>query len=220
MDVPIATGFYFNDAFTGTDVTQSKWISTAGGSSAEALLTARTGTKPAGGIAGQTTAIDTPGNGTLRLTNASNDQSAFVLYNEAFDSTKGVNVTFDFFSYGGGGADGLSFFLIDGSTLGANVTPGDLGGSLGYATGVNGTTINPGLTNAYLGVGFDEYGNFSKADEINTGDLGPGFRPDSVVVRGKGNGKTGYQYLTGTTIAAGIDKDWRRAPTSPADGGD
>jgi hypothetical protein len=207
-DVPIATGFYFNDAFTGTDVTQSKWISTAGSGSAEAVLTARAGTKPTGGIAGLTTAIDTPGNGALRLTNASNDQSAFVLFDQAFDSTKGVNVTFDFFSYGGSGADGISFFLIDGATAGATVRPGDLGGSLGYATGVaaNGTTINPGLTKAYLGVGIDEFGNFSEPGEIGPGSGGPGRTIDSIAVRGKGDGTTGYQYLTGTgTLAAGID---------------
>jgi hypothetical protein len=205
-DVPIASGFYFNDAFTGTEVTQSKWISKAGTGSAEAVLTARADiTKPTGGIAGLATAIDTPGNGALRLTNASGDQSAFVLFDQAFDSTKGVNVTFDFFSYGGSGADGMSFFLIDGATAGASVTPGDLGGSLGYATGLNGTTVNPGLTNAYLGVGFDEYGNFSNPAEIATGDNGPGFAPDSVAVRGKGNATTGYKYLTGATIGAGID---------------
>jgi hypothetical protein len=208
-DVPIASGFYFNDSFTGSEVTQSKWISTAGSGSAEAVLTARADvTKPTGGIAGLATAIDTPGNGALRLTNGNNDQSSFVLFDQAFDSTKGVNITFDVFSYGGSGADGISFFLIDGSTAGANVTPGDLGGSLGYATGVaaNGTTINPGLTKAYLGVGIDEFGNFSEPGEIAPGSGGPGRTLDSIAVRGKGNGTTGYQYLTGTgTLPIGID---------------
>jgi hypothetical protein len=208
-DVPVATGFYFNDSFTGAAVTQSKWISKAGTNSAEAALTAGTGAKPTGGIAGLTTALDTPGNGALRLTNADNNQAAFVLFDEAFVSNRGVNVTFDFFAYGGTGADGISFFLIDGSTPGANVTPGDYGGSLGYASGSDngGTSVTTnGLTNAYLGVGIDEFGNFSDPAGVGPGTGGPGQVADSIAVRGKGNGATGYNYLTGSgSLTGGLD---------------
>jgi FG-GAP-like repeat len=201
-DVPVASGFYFNDSFTGATVSQSKWISKAGSGSAEAVLTAGIGAKPTGGIAGAglTTAIDTVGTGALRLTTADGGQSAFVLFDEAFASNKGVNVTFDFFSYGGNGADGISFFLIDGSTLGANVVPGNAGAGLGYAPNT-GTGV-PGLTSGYLGIGFDEYGNFSDPGQSSPG--GPGRTPDSIAVRG--NSTNGYTYLTGTgSIDGGID---------------
>jgi hypothetical protein len=201
-DVPVASGFYFNDSFTGATVNQSKWISKAGSNSAEAVLTAGTGVQPAtGGIPILTTAIDTPGNGALRLTTADGNQSAFVLFDEAFASNKGVNVTFDFFSYGGNGADGISFFLIDGSTPGATVVPGSAGAGLGYAqnTGTAGAT---GLTSGYLGIGFDEFGNYSDPRESSPG--GPGRTPDSIAVRG--SSANGYKYLTGTnSIAEGVD---------------
>jgi hypothetical protein len=201
-DVPIASGFYFNDSFAGATVNQSKWISKSGNGSAAAVLTAGTGTQPtSGGIAILPTALDTPGNGALRLTTADASQSAFVLFDEAFASNKGVNVTFDFFSYGGNGADGISFFLIDGSTLGKDVTPGSAGAGLGYAqnTGTAGAT---GLTSGYLGIGFDEFGNYSNPVASSPG--GPGLKPDSIAVRG--SSANGYKYLTGTdSIAGGID---------------
>ncbi len=195
------TGFYFNDAFTGTDVVQKKWISSS--TTAEAVLTAATGAKPTGGIAGLTTPIDTAGNGALRLTSAATNQSAFVLFNEAFASNKGVNITFDLFAYGGTTfegepGDGLSFFLTDGATSGV-ISPGAFGGSLGYASNVNN---GAGLTSAYLGVGFDEFGNFS--DPADSAPGGPGRVIDSIAVRGNAAGN--YTYLTGTTtLPGGID---------------
>ncbi len=200
------TGFYFNDSFTGTDVLQKNWISRS--TAAEAVLTAATGAKPTGGIAGLTTAIDTPGDGALRLTNANLDQSAFVLFNQAFDSNKGVNITFDLFAYGGtpyedGGfgpqpGDGLSFFLADGATSG-EINPGAFGGSLGYASNVNN---GAGLTGGYIGVGFDEYGNFSNPADSAPG--GPGRVVDSIAVRGRASGN--YTYLKGTaSLPGGID---------------
>ncbi len=200
-DVPVASGFYFNDSFTGATVNQSKWVSKAGSGSAEAVLTAGTGTQPAsGGIAILPTALDTPGNGALRLTTAAANQSAFVLYDEAFTSSKGVNVTFDFFSYGGNGADGISFFLIDGSVLGKDVVPGGSGAGLGYAA--NSVSQTPGLTSGYLGVGFDEFGNFSNPARTSPG--GSAQTADSIAVRG--SSANNYKYLTGTgTIASGID---------------
>jgi hypothetical protein len=203
------TGFYFTDSFTGAGVAQPNWISSS--LTAEAVLTAATGAKPTGGIAGLPTAIDTVGNGALRLTSAAANQSAFVLLNQAFDSNKGVNITFDLFAYGGvpfddGDAfgsqpgDGLSFFLADGATSG-EIRAGAFGGSLGYASSVE-NNIPTGLTGGYLGIGFDEYGNFS--DGVNTAPGTSGRVVDSIGVRGNAAGN--YTYLTGTTtLPGGID---------------
>jgi hypothetical protein len=75
--------------------------------------------------------------------------------------------------------------------------PGAPGGSLGYA---NDCHVN-GIPKAYLGVGLDEWGNFSNGDFLCiTG--GPGYSPNSIVVRGVGDGMTGYAYLTGVAAPA------------------
>jgi hypothetical protein len=218
-DVP-PSGFYFNDSFTGAGVVNPNWIASSSATAGQAVLTARAdATKPTGGIAGLGTNTDAVGSGALRLTSAANDQAAFVLYNQKFDATKGVNITFDLFAYGGvpfetgeQPGDGISFFLVDGDTTTA-ITPGGFGGSLGYATksvAQNGTVSDAGLTNAYLGVGFDEFGNFSDSADIGTasGGAAGGRTIDSIAVRGSGNGLTGYNYLGGSgslTAQGGID---------------
>ncbi|BEE15307.1 hypothetical protein VAWG004_38100 [Aeromonas veronii] len=75
----------------------------------------------------------------------------------------------------------------------ATVTPqpGSFGGALGYAQRNNGT---PGFAGGWLGVGLDEYGNFSNGNEGKVG--GPGFRAQAIAIRG-GVGSS-YRYLAGT----------------------
>jgi type IV pilus assembly protein PilY1 len=62
------------------------------------------------------------------------------------------------------GADGISFFLMDGSQPvsydgGTVGNYGSWGGSLGYSCSNTNTPYN-GLVGAYIGLGIDEYGNF------------------------------------------------------------
>jgi len=103
--------------------------------------------------------VDPAGAGWLRLTSTGADQATSAYYNTAFSSANAtIYASFEYASWGGNGADGMTFFLFDGSQtfgVGAN------GGSLGYAqkTGVN------GLNGGYLGVAIDEYGNFSSGTE-------------------------------------------------------
>ena len=67
--------------------------------------------------------------GYLQLTDASGNARGSVLYNRPVPSTAGVSITLDQYQYGGNGADGIGFFLVDGST---NLTEaGAPGGSLG-----------------------------------------------------------------------------------------
>src|ERR1019366_8955737 len=99
-------------------------------------------------------------------------------------------------SFNGTGADGLTFFLADASkTFGV----GAYGGSLGYAqktlAGGGGADIN-GMNGGYIGVGIDEFGNFSNPTEGRIG--GTGSVPNAIAVRGPGQGLTGYNYLGGT----------------------
>jgi serralysin len=142
--------------------------------------------------------------GILKLTDAVNEQASFILYTKPVDATKGLSITFDFFSYGGKGGtsggtggDGIGFFFIDGSK--SPTKPGGFGGSLGYAQR---DILNSGIEGGYLGVGFDEFGNYSNGVEGRIG--GPGQTPDSIAVRG--SQATGYKYLTGTgTLPVSLD---------------
>lgn len=129
--------------------------------------------------------IDPANEGFLRLTNSEYQQTGFVYNNSIFPSTFGMDVEFEFFMHGGSGADGLTFFLFDAKTDLFRV--GQFGGAMGYAHNCNG----PGISNAYLGIGFDVLGNFSGPGECRSGErLGPG----SIVVRGPGNGQAPEDY--------------------------
>ncbi|WP_293144176.1 DUF4347 domain-containing protein, partial [Okeania sp. SIO3I5] len=171
------------------------------------------------GIPGIGAGADSEGNGALRLTAAENRRAGFVIYDEPFRSDAGLTVEFKIYAYGGSGADGISFFLIDGD---ANPTQaGGYGGSLGYAIRDNDEDgvfpeTNPdtegdgsfserdraGLVGGYIGIGFDEFGNFSNPTQGRP--EGPGLTPDSIAIRG--SEANDYKYIAGTgTIAAGID---------------
>ncbi len=119
---------------------------------------------------------DAVGSGALRLTKATTNQNGAIVWNDTFPTNKGLQVTFTTHTYGGStatspnkgfqGADGISFFLMDG-----NQEPdiGAWGGSLGYSCS-NGNGDGDGLKGAYLGLGIDEFGNFlNSGDNTSTG---------------------------------------------------
>jgi Ca2+-binding RTX toxin-like protein len=135
----------------------------------------------------------------LRLTNAVENQATFVLYTKPISSSNGLSISFDLFSYGGNGGDGISFFFVDGSK--SPSTAGGFGGSLGYAPIVTPEAQRPGLVGGYLGIGFDEFGNFSSPTEGRVG--GPGESPDSIAVRGSES--TNYKFLAGAELPDGLD---------------
>jgi len=141
--------------------------------------------------------------GVLRLTSNQTNQRGYVYIDIPFSSVFGIKASFEYFSYGGNGADGLTLFLFDAETPVFN--PGGFGGSLGYAQRSN----ERGLSNAYLGIGFDEFGNFGNSSEgRNGGFLGVGETrvPDAIVIRGPGSGSTGYPFVVGRrTMATGND---------------
>ncbi|NRF65005.1 DUF6701 domain-containing protein [Vibrio coralliilyticus] len=127
-------------------------------------------------------------NSRLRFTQAVQDQATSSTYQRLFPAKDNlVEIEFDHFAYNGSGADGIGVVLSD-----ALVTPraGAFGGPLGYGFKPN----EPGFAGGWLGVGIDEYGNFS-----NEGGQGsdPGRRRQSVALRGSGVDETGYRYLAG-----------------------
>jgi MSHA biogenesis protein MshQ len=127
-------------------------------------------------------------NNRLRFTQAVRNQATSSTYQRLFPAADNlVEIEFDHFAYGGNGADGIAIVLSD-----ALITPraGAFGGPLGYGFKRN----EPGFAGGWLGVGIDEYGNFSR--EGGQGNR-PGRRRQSVAIRGSGVDETGYRYLAG-----------------------
>ncbi len=178
-----------------------------------------------------------PPSGALRLTQAVNNQATFVFYNNAIPSGGGLNISFDYFSYGGqpvvgSEADGITFFLFSGATPNAQASPGAFGGSLGYAQKQD-NGLQSGLFNGVLGIGLDEFGNF--ANDLEGRGTGTtqvpnncnGFPPaagdrvtDSVTIRGAGSGQTGYCFLanSGSLVPNPSDPNGIDNPTVSATG--
>ncbi|HEY3786433.1 MAG TPA: PilC/PilY family type IV pilus protein [Steroidobacteraceae bacterium] len=166
---------------------------------------------------------DPAGSGALRFTNGNNNgstnfanggnQAGSIISNFTFPTGGGLQVTFKTVTYRGNsggagtdGADGMSFFLMDGSL--SPYDTGAFGGSLGYTcSNVNndptsrtdGSTRGfDGLRGGYLGLGIDEYGNFlngmtntlgeggTTASGDNTAS-GGGYQPGRIGIRGAGS---------------------------------
>ena len=134
----------------------------------------------------------------MRITNATGNVATAATLQRLFPAAGNVvQVQFKHYAYGGSGADGVGVIFSD-----AGITPqtGAFGGPLGYGTKGAG---NDGFAGGWLGVGIDEYGNFS--NEGGPGSVGQ--RPDSVAIRGSGSGTNGYRYIAGTpaNLNPGID---------------
>jgi Bacterial lectin len=199
-----------SEGFSGTSVPDSRWKPLN-----DACLTAATAAPPSGQSAvgpcddsAQQVGPVPPGGtvpGYLQLTSATDFRSGGMLYTEPIPATQGTQFTFDQWQYGGTHADGIGFFLVDGS--GTLTTTGADGGSLGYAQ--RGTI--PGIANGYLGVGLDVFGNYPLDLETAGGTKGLGCPadeqspypggiriPNVIGIRGPGDENTGYCWLTGT----------------------
>ena len=152
---------------------------------------------------------DAVGQGALRLTNGDTilngsngtNQTGAIVSTVPFPSSQGVQVTFSTVTYGGNGAnttgaDGMTFFLADALQA---PSVGALGGSLGYSCSNVNSTYD-GVRGGYVGVGIDEYGNFTNGATTTTGSnsvtvisngdntsSGSGASPSTIGVRGAGN---------------------------------
>ena len=114
--------------------------------------------------------------GRLRIVPALGDQNGSAIYDVAQPTSAGLDVTFRSRQFGGSGADGIAFFLVDGDTSG--ISPGASGGRLGYV-GLSGS----GGGGALLGIGLDTFGNFSTED---TAGCSPAYVkvPSALTIRG------------------------------------
>lgn len=136
--------------------------------------------------------VTSPSPARVRLNDNNTNQSTGIVLQRLFPAANGfMEVKFKFYAYGQTApGDGVAFILSD-----ASVTPqpGGFGGSLGYAR--KGTQV--GFAGGWLGIGFDEYGNYANpADGPKPG--GPGVRAQAIGIRGSGSGTTGYAWINGT----------------------
>jgi type IV pilus assembly protein PilY1 len=154
------------------------------------------------GVAGSAQTLPDPNhNGALRFTNGApygGNEGGAIVSSTPFDSTNGVQITFKSVTYrgnslNGDGADGISFFMINGTVA---PTIGSEGGSLAYTCSnpgnIGGHPIIDGVTGGYIGLGIDEYGNFLNASD-NTA-TGFGFQGNRIGLRGAGN--VSWPYLS------------------------
>ena len=135
---------------------------------------------------------DAAGSGYLRLTSADTQQRGYAYNNNSFPAINGLKISFEYYTYGGDGADGICFFLFDATTPSFQI--GGFGGSLGYTRRTNKTPQEPGLNGGYLGIGIDEYGNFYNYNEGRYTGPGGAILDNTVAIRGKGDGSLDYWY--------------------------
>jgi hypothetical protein len=213
-----------SETFEDPSVSDPRWIGLG-----DACLTATNegATAPSGDsdLAGCTKTTDSPdigsgSGGYLQLTDNSGGSTGAALLDRAFPSSAGLVVTFDEYQYarsgtGLGAADGIGFFMIDGSYTLTQAGPqgnGD-GGALGYASIDNGSD-QAGIANGYLGVGLDVYGNYSSQPYVGTSCTTSSLAaPNHVALRGPGNGTDGY-CLLGTAAYPNL----QNAPAAAPDG--
>ena len=154
------------------------------------------------------------------------NQNGAILSADTISTTAGISITFKTVTYrgdsqgtGSDGADGISFFLMDGSVdMGTYADDfGAFGGSLGYTC--SNTNSDPtkrsdgsvrgydGIVGGYMALGIDEYGNFlngvnntlKETDYVTsagTGDntaSGGYYKPGRIGLRGAGS--IAWKYL-------------------------
>ncbi|HYL71776.1 MAG TPA: hypothetical protein VEY89_10795, partial [Candidatus Dormibacteraeota bacterium] len=194
-----------SEPFTGTTVSNPAWTpaSNAGAASRSSMplpcltATVNTTATPVAGCATRSPALppggDPSGGGVLRLTNNVDYQATILVDHESRPFDVGLIADFDVYMYAKGmtnaPADGISFFLADGSV--PITSPGAYGGGLGYAP-IGGIK---GLPGGYMAVGVDELGNFEQQLTDGSGCTHP---PSALLpaprvgLRGPGSGTTGY----------------------------
>lgn len=201
--------------FAGDSVPAADWtVTSLGAGTDRPCLTAAASTQPGSLDACVQGAADAVGSGVFRITDnvgVKGGNGGALMLNQTIESGRGLSLEFDTYQWnakpynektlGPRGGDGISFYLVDGASP---ASVGEPGGALGYRN----------LKGAFVGIGFDEYGNFSnptvfkpitgkdtgKPTGCNTGAPAPNgcVIPNSVVVRGAQS--TDYAYITGKQL--------------------
>ncbi len=176
------------------------------------------GNSTANPLASCSSSTDAQGSGKLRFTSATTTQEGGIFAATSVPTSQGLDVTFNLYQYGGGGADGTAFVLaaVNPANPKTPTSIGQSGGALGYSSNGLGQA---GLVDGYLGIGFDTFGNFSNKYE-GTGCVDPSNissrMAGQVVVRGPGNGTVGYCPLQSSAATATSAQLTLRATTRAA----
>ncbi|MFI6882588.1 fibronectin type III domain-containing protein, partial [Streptosporangium canum] len=198
---------FHNSTANGTGAVALPALPSGTGTTNFACLTA-SGNTSTGVLRSCTTSTDSAGSGKLRLTNATTSKAGGVFSATSVPTSQGLDVAFNTYQYGGGGADGITFVLaaVDPANPQSPANIGQLGGALGYSASGG----SSGLAYGYLGIGFDVYGNFSNSTYQGSGCTNPAYVgtgsvrvPGQVLVRGPGNGTVGYCALNSTATSTG-----------------
>jgi hypothetical protein len=114
----------YQQGFGGSEVPSSDWIS--GGSGGQPCLTAGDGSGAIGSC--RNGDKDAAGKGVLRLTANQQNQTGYVLYTHPLKADRGLNIAFDMYQYNTttkGGADGIAFILVNGTSAPKKAWTGD-----------------------------------------------------------------------------------------------
>ena len=135
--------------------------------------------------------IANPTGQSLQLTPYQYWHSGYAIVDIPFSSQFGIRASFEYFSYGpfdraterAVPADGISFFMFDADRP---IDIGYLGGSLAYAPYIDldGTELQPGIAGGYVGIGFDERGNFGVGTLNQDNSLWLKGLPNTITIRG------------------------------------
>ena len=203
----ITTTTLTTETFTGASTTNTWVLPTPLLEPNDACLTA--GSSSTTSVPGCDLATpDDSGSGALQLTPSENSSIGGVFNPTSLPLSGGIDATFDTYQYNGTGSDGISFdFAVTNPQSPAAPTAiGEPGGTLGYTSILTlAGTENPGLPNGYLGFGLDAYGNYEVERVGLNGCGGPGFEPESVTVRGPGDGLNGYCILDSSSANSDTD---------------
>ena len=190
----------YAESFANDATTPSAWES-----GDDACLTAGTSETPPTSVpaCGANAPQDPNGSGALQLMPPSEYVDGFVFLNMPLHTNRGLSVTFNFYSFDGGGeaGDGLALVLTDGRKV-LPSEPGGCCGSLDYAPYVNRGLNEYGLRNGYIAVALDESGVFSQDNEGRTGGIG-GTGSITNLLAARGSVQTHDQYLLSTVNAQG-----------------
>lgn len=198
---PAAADELFSESFRNDSTPGGGWTALSAFGKHRPCLTAATrnvsgSLSACNAVRAGTERADRDGDGAAQLSNNDPYEAGALLLDKAIKADLGLHIKFDMYQFNakphnGRGGDGISFFLIDGKQQ--RVAPGQAGGMLAYKN----------LRGGLIGVGFDEYGNFSNSPGVFT--TGPGQRPNSVVLRGAES--TSYRYIAGTSPSAPLAVD-------------
>jgi Bacterial Ig-like domain (group 3)/Bacterial lectin len=189
LALPIPQTTFAQQPFTGASAGDGFVKPLAPGAANVACLTAGTDTSttPIPGCGG---VPDADGSGALRLTDTGLGEAGGVGSTISVPISQGLDATFDSYQHGGTGADGMTFFLAATDPINPEVPTelGQFGGSLGYSD----QSGFDGLADGYLGIGLDAYGNFPYPSFGSPGCAPQLQSPNTISVRGPGNGAAGY----------------------------